>query len=243
MKRLLLPAIAVATLALHANGGCRPTTLTSLVRIRTFDCSTESLQSLTVKIGDDVPIVFARDPLKGYFTAKLDRRIDASERIRIKPPEGLRDCCHAATEVPAGGDSRDCYVEYVVTCDKPAWGINVTSDAAVTFEYERDHPDEVDPSVFSCREAFKLKDGAVAGFGESDRVKLLLRRDEKSLVGFIVPLDVLQRNPQMALTRADLVKIIDDEAKQGAVNDSDNARVAIEARKKMLPDSVMVKKR
>jgi hypothetical protein len=238
----LLAVIAAASLAFHANGGCRPTTLTSLVRIRTVDCSTESLPKLMVRVGDDIHAVFEWDPLTDYFTTPpLARRIDASEKIHIKAPEGLRECCHQATEVPVGGASRDCYVEYVVTCDKPAWGINVASDAAVTFEYERDHPDGFDPPVFSCREVLKLKDGAVAGFGERDQVKLFLRRGDRNVVGFIIN-DRLRRNPQMALTRADLEKMIDDQAKQGALNGSENARVAIAMRKKMLPDHVVVKK-
>jgi hypothetical protein len=237
MKRSLFLAGAML-FAIAARAGCPPTNLTNIVRVRTFGCNVDSTSPLKVKIAN--VIWDARSLGPDYWEVTLTQRINAVDfPIRIQPGQGVADCCQSAKEAPLSIGSRDCYVEYSVSCDKPEWGINVSSNPPLSFDYERDHPDGFDG--ITCSRTAPIS-GTVSGLGASDQVRVLLRRENKSVLNYLITFAVLQQKLTIPLTRHDLELMIDAEAKQAAINDTPAARVAIATRKKLLPDTITLSK-
>jgi hypothetical protein len=237
MRRLLICAAALLAPAV-VSATCPPKNLTNVVRIRAFDCNFTA-STIKVKLAGAVWDA-TKAPGSDYWEVILTQRIDAlNYPIRIQPGQGLSDCCQSAIEKPVSVDSNDCYVEYTVSCDKPEWGITVASTPQLTFEYERDHPDGFDG--WACMKTAPVA-GTVTGLGATDQVRLLLRRNNISVLNYPITLPILLQRATIPLTRHDLEVMIDAEAKQAAVNDTQAARAVVAARKKLLPDSITLTK-
>jgi hypothetical protein len=235
MKRFLLCMVAVFT-PIVARAGCKPTNLTDDVHIRSFGCSFETV--FQVKLADDYRDA-RKVPGTNYWKVDMNQRIDAVNYPLHITERGFSNCCQSAKEQPVSANRDDCYVEFIVSCDKPEWGMTVASTPQLSFDYERDHPDGF--QGWACTRTAPVS-GTVTGFGAADQVRILLRRNDVSVLNYPITLPVFLRKPRIPLERHDLEALIDAEAKQGAVNNTPAAREVVATRKKLLPDSITLTK-
>ena len=238
MMKIFLTCAVVLFTTIAADAGCPPQNLTNVVRIRTYDCAIPAA-TIRVYLADET--WDATRIADGYWEATLTKRIDALKYpIAIQPGQGLSDCCQSAKEEPVSIDSNDCYVEFTVSCDKPEWGFTVSSTPQLTFDYERDHPNGFN-NKWACIKTAQVS-GTISGFGAADQVHLLLRRNNISVLSYLITPALLQKST-IPLTRHDLEKMIDDDArKNSSVPGTPAAKEAIAKRKSLLPDSITLTK-
>ncbi len=184
LMKNLIAATILSMAAASAALACSESSPTHWVRVQ-FAPGCSVPDEISIHMGTKMRIVSKKD---GYYTADFgDERYNASDPLTVDLPAGLTFCCHAVTEVRHPTNRRDCTIDFIVSCDKPNWGVIATTDSpTIGFAYFREHFLGAD-SVLCQREVEPTSRG-ITGVGDADTVIVKVKDGDRPLVAIPVTL-------------------------------------------------------
>lgn len=208
MKKWLALALAIAAPSGLACTGGRT------IRVHFYDCGAiDDGKGVAVRIGGAAGESITLHYIDKYtWEGKLTNQA-ATDKSEIEIDGNPAVCCKRPKVVPLQKPSRDCAVEYVVSCDlrTPGWALSARSDLGdVTFEFDPEHPDNFrKPACVPT--AFKRDTTGISNLGEHDIVLVRVYRNKDLLVTF--PIDLQQfKSPEIPVSKEILESWIDQQA-------------------------------
>lgn len=215
----------------------------SLVRVFFYNCAVaQEDKPVAVRIGGQNGEQLTLKYVAKYTWEGELKKIPATDKSEIEVDGNPAICCKPAKIAPLPRPSRDCAVEYVVSCDvrSPAgWTLVASSDLPneVTFEFESEHPDNFGKRA--CTPAGVLKDKtSIQNLGQYDVVNVTVKRNKLFLVTFPVSFNSFTQ-PALPKSRDELVQAIDTEQNGGKQSNVSSVELK-ELRKAALPPNGIV---
>jgi len=209
MKKWIALALVIAAPSGFACTGGRT------IRVHFYDCGEidKDGKGVAVRIGGaDGESITLHNVGKYTWEGELKNK-PATDKSEIEIDGNPTVCCKRPKLVPLPKPSRDCAVEYVVSCDLRAtpWALTARSDVAdVTFKFDPEHPDNYrKPACIPTM--FKRDDGGISNLGEHDIVLVKVYRNNDLLVTF--PVDLQQfKSGKIPVSKEALEAWIDQQA-------------------------------
>lgn len=189
--KTLVAVMILSMAAVSAALACSENAPTRWVRVQFAPGCSVPDDSILIQVGTKTKMATKQG---GYYVADFDPdRFNATYTLSVGLPTGLTFCCHAVAEVKHPTKRRDCTVDYIVSCDKPSWGVVASSDSqSIAFSYSREHPTGFG-SVLCQRDVESTPHG-ITGLGESDTVMVRVQDGKRALVSIPVTREDLARN-------------------------------------------------
>ena len=229
--------IAVTILSMVAGSpafGCSDKAPARWVRVQFAPGCPVPDDSILVQVGTKTKVATKQG---GYYIADFDPdRFNAGYELTVNVPAGMAFCCHSAVENPHPVNRRDCTVDYIVSCDKPSWGLVASSDSqSIDFEYSREHPGL---KTFLCQREIKSLSG-IAGLGDLDTVMVKVKQGDQAIVSIPVTRQTLKAHKgKLPFDRKALEESFP--TGKGVRNGGTNETEFIDLVKVKLPDKVIV---
>lgn len=159
----------------------------------------------------------------------------------VLPPATLNGmCCAKPGQKPVEAGRKDCVAVFTVTCDVPAWKLDISSQPTRTFSFARMHRDDFD-DPFCTREDLSPTT-ALNELDERDTVIISLREEGGRYI-LRLPItsgELAARGGQRPYTSDEMKRMMEEELKISRGTRA--AQSYIERRERMLPNSVLLRR-
>lgn len=234
--KTLVAATILSMSAASAALACSENDATRWVRVQFAPGCEVPGDSILIQIGTKTKMATKQG---GYYVADFDPdRFNATYTLSVQLPTGFAFCCHAVAEIKHPTNRRDCTVDYIVSCDKPSWGVVASSDShSIGFTYSREHP-SVGGTVL-CQRDVEATPRGITGLGEGDTVMVRVQDGKRTLVSIPVTREELAKNRgKLPFDEKALQKCLP--TGKAARNGSTNEEAFIDLTVQALPKKVVV---